>query len=59
MEEKKENKFKGYDDRNIDKMWEIIKDKSKNTDYKDVEDNFFDYLARIKKERKTDKDTKK
>lgn len=49
------NKKLPFDDTNIDKDFEKIINNAKDKKYEKVEDNFFDYLDKIKKE---NKDTK-
>lgn len=57
MEEKKE-KIKGIDDSNMEKQLEMFSHKGDGKGYAGIEDNFFDYLKRIQKEKEEKKEKK-
>ena len=57
MEEKKE-KIKGIDDSNMEKQLEMFSHKGDGKGYAGIEDNFFDYLKRIQKEKEEKKGKK-
>ena len=52
--EDKEKKY-DIDDSNMEKQLEMFNHKGDGKGYADIEDNFFDYLKRIQKEKKEKK----